>query len=404
MSVMDVLSVFSYILLIPVMGGTVYALLCFGAAAILTRRSQRQRPPSWPEDAWPGVSLLKPIYGLEKDLAENLRSACLQNYPGPWQVVLSAQRLDDPALPELRRIADAFGPERVSLVVAEKRPVVNGKLQHLMIAFEAARHPILVISDSDVRLTPTYLRTVVAPLADPAIGGVCTFYRATRAETWSERLEQLTLNADFIPNLIFAEVSGAADFCLGASTAIRRDVLERIGGFDSLAEYLVEDYEMGRRIRAIGFEMVILPYFVDMMVDHKHPSDGWRRLVYWDQNTRAARPMGFFATILTRSIPFAVFFALSRGFDSLGLIILASALAARLIAGTLTLSLIGDEASVRNLALLPIRDMIGLASWAAALIKNTFTWRGQSFGLTREGKIIPKNLSEENINISSGVP
>ncbi|CAK0759577.1 ceramide glucosyltransferase [uncultured Gammaproteobacteria bacterium] len=380
----------SVLLLVPVLGGAVYSCLCLGAALVLVRR-----PRVAALERWPPVSILKPLHGLEKDLAANLRSACTLDYPD-YQVVLSLQRLDDPALPLARAIAKEFGPERVTVAVEDSQPVVNGKIQNLVIGFKVACHDVIVISDSDVRLRPDYLKTIVAPLADQAVGGVCTLYRATRAETWFEQLELLTLNGDFTPNLVFAEVTGAADFCLGATTAVRRSVLEAIGGLGALADYLVEDYEMGRRIRAAGFKMAIVPYFVDMMVDLKRPADWWKHQVYWDQNTRAARPIGFLATALTRSVPFAALLALVRLFDPFSLAVLAAAVLVRVITSAIILRiLVEDREGLHALWLLPFRDLSGLVSWGLALGKKTFIWRGIEFGLLPDGRIVPRAFGDQ---------
>lgn len=198
---------------------------------------------------------------------------------------------------------------------------------------------------------------------------------------------------DFTVNLIFANVTGAANFCLGASTALHRSTLQSIGGFASLAEYLVEDYEMGQRIQEKGLKGVLVSYFVDTVVDLQNASDWWRHQVYWDQNTRAARPLGFFATVLTRSVPFAFLLALLRLFDMFGLVVLASALTVRLGAAACLLRRLGDDEGARSLALLPLRDLVGLASWLFALCKRTFVWRGREFGLTRNGRIVPRKAS-----------
>lgn len=381
------------LVLVPALAGSFYVLL--SAAAVLffcRRRRDRVEAPA----EWPAVSILKPIFGLEKNLAQNLRSACTQDYPC-YQVVLSVQRLDDPALPLLRKVEQEFGRERVTVVAAESEPVLNGKIQNLRIALPAARHDVLVISDSDVELRSDYLKTIVAPLQDPGIGYVCTPYRATHAERWFERLELLTLNADFVTNVIFASVTGASGFCLGASTALRRATLEAIGGFEALADYLVEDFEMGRRIRARGLKGVLIPYFVDTIVDLQNAGGWWRHHLYWDQNTRAARPGGFFASVVTRAVPFALLFAVLRLFDGLGLTILAVALATRLLTAAAALSRYGidDPVGRRSLYLLPARDVAGLVSWFVALSKRTFVWRGLEFGLTRDSRIVPRTASRD---------
>jgi cellulose synthase/poly-beta-1,6-N-acetylglucosamine synthase-like glycosyltransferase len=203
--------------------------------------------------------------------------------------VFSVQDRDDPVIPLLREIEAEFGPERVTVAIETCRPGTNGKINNMTGGILHARHEILVISDSDVRLQPDYLKTIVAPLADPSVGCVCTLYKAACADRWFEKMELLTLNADFMSSVVFAHVSGASKFCLGASAALRRSTLEEIGGLEALADYLVEDYEMGRRIWTSGKKIVIVPYLIDTMVDLKTPAQWWNHQVYWDQNTRAAR-------------------------------------------------------------------------------------------------------------------
>lgn len=374
-------------LLLPVVGGSLYGVLCALALMRLQARA-RHAPP--PPKSWPPVTVLKPVCGLEKDLAQNLRSACLQDYP-EFHVVLSAQKSDDPALPLLYEIQREFGAERVDVVIDDAQTAPNGKIRNLLGALPRARHPVLVISDSDVRLRPDYLKTIVAPLAEPGVGCACTYYKAARAETWYEALEQLTLNADFVPSLVFASVTGASRFVLGASTALSRSVLEEIGGLAGLSDYLVEDFEMGRRILAAGKRVVIVPYFVDTMVDLKTPRQWWNHQLYWDQNTRAANPWGLWATVFVRAIPFALLFALVRFFDPLGLATLIGAIAIRLLtAGAFLGPGLGDWTSVRSLALLPVRDVAGLVSWVLAFVWPTVIWRGEQFLLTRDGRMVPK--------------
>lgn len=385
---MDKLGIIAqFLVLVPALTGSFYVLLSAAAVLFFCRR----RPEAEPPPGWPAVTVLKPIYGLEKNLAQNLRSACSQDYPC-YQVVLSVQRLDDPALPLLREVEREFGRQRVTVAAAESEPVLNGKIQNLRIALSAARHDVLVISDSDVELRPDYLKTIVAPLSDPRVGYVCTPYRATHAERWYEKMELLTLNADFVTNVIFASLTGASGFCLGASTALRRATLEAIGGLEPLGDYLVEDFEMGRRIRGRGLRGVLIPYFVDTVVDLESAGAWWRHHVYWDQNTRAARPGGFFASVVTRAVPFAVLFAILRLFDGLGVVILAGAIATRLLTAAAALSRYGidDPVGRRCLHLLPARDVAGLVSWFVALSKRTFVWRGLEFGLTRESRIVPR--------------
>jgi ceramide glucosyltransferase len=372
------------LLAVPIAAGSVYALLRVLALVAYRRRPAAPEPAA---GAWPAVSVLRPVYGIDKGLEENLRSVCAQDYPAAYQVVLSAQRADEPALPILRRLAGEFGPERVTVAIASGEPLANGKIFNLANALRSARHDVIVIGDSDVRVPPDYLRAIVAPLADPSIGYSQTLYRGVAAERWYERLELLSLH-DFIADIVFAFTTGASGFCLGSSVALRRATVERIGGFEALADHLVEDYEMGRRIRALGLGSALVRRPVDTVVDLASAAAWWQHQLYWDQNTRHARPLGFLATVLVRPVPFALLFAVARGLDPLGLATLAVALGVRLVATGFAMALLGDREGLRSLAWLPLRDLAGLASWLLALRRRSVVWRGVRFELTRDGRML----------------
>ena len=381
---MDLLQAIQILLLIPVAGGSVFCLLCVWAAG---RFMSAPRPAS---TYLPPITVLKPVYGLDKGLEDNLLSLCRQDYPD-YQIVIGVQRLDDPALPLLRRLEREFA-HRITLVVKPSEPVVNGKVQNLVNALAHARHDILIISDSDVRLAPDYLRTIVAPLADPDVGYVCTLYRSVAADRWFEKFELLSLNADFVPSIIFSAVTGAATFCLGASVAFRNSDLKAIGGMADLGDYLVEDHEMGRRLLALGKRMVLSPHIVEVLADYGSFSVWWHHQIYWDQNTWAANPVGFALTILTRAVPFALIFAALRGFDLTGLQVFGAALTIRLgTAAIIAGRYLHDREGLKALWLLPLRDVLALASWYIALTRRTFVWRGHRFGLTKSGRIVPRD-------------
>jgi ceramide glucosyltransferase len=374
--------------LIPVIGGSVYALLCI--FTLIRFRMDSTKPRIKPE-VWPPVTILKPVHGLEKNQRENLRSTCLQDYP-EFQVVFSVQEANDAAIPLLNDLQREFGVERVTVAIENFRAGTNGKINNMIGGLRQARYDTLVISDSDVLLKPDYLKAIVAPLSDPSVGCACTLYKAAGADTWYEKMELLTLNADFITNVLFAYVSGASKFCLGASAALHRSTLDRIGGLEALSDYLVEDYEMGRRIWLLGKKVAIVPCFVDTIVDLKNPSQWWNHQVYWDQNTRAARPFAFCATALIRSIPFALLYAIVRLGDRTGLAVFAGACAIRMLSAAMVLGWgLRDREGLRSLGLLVFRDISALATWLLAFIKRTTIWRGTSFILTRDGRLVNQN-------------
>jgi ceramide glucosyltransferase len=392
--------ILEWIFFIPVIGGSVYAILC--VLAVLRLRMVSSSLPKHTPDSWPSVTILKPIHGLEKNQRENLRSTCLQDYPD-FQVVFSVQEADDEAIPLLKEIQSEFGSQRVTVAVENFLTGTNGKINNMIGALRHARNDLLVISDSDVLLKPDYLKTIVAPLSDPSVGCACTLYKAAGAETWFEKMELLTLNADFIANVLFAYVSGASKFCLGASAALHRSTLERIGGLEALSDYLVEDYEMGKRIWMLGKKIEIIPYFVDTMVDLKSPSQWWNHQIYWDQNTRAARPFAFFSTVLIRSVPFALFYAAIRMWDAIGLWFLAGAFLLRIISAAMILDWgLRDREGLRSLGLLLFRDMASLATWLLAFTKKTTIWRGTSFILTRDGRLVAqKPMADDELQVTN---
>lgn len=382
---MDI-SALQALLLIPVIAGSVYEVI----RLVIVKRflAGRGGRDGEPPGGWPPVTILKPLCGLDKGLAENIRSACRQDYPR-YQVVLAVQDRDDPAVPVMESIRREF-PDRVDLALENVTVGLNGKINNLAGALRHARHDILVISDSDVRLPEDYLRSIVAPLAGPGGGKVayaCTLYRAAGAGAWYEKLGLLTYNAAFIPDIIFAYVTNAAPFCIGASVALRRRDLEAAGGFAALGDYLAEDYEMGRRLLARGGRMVLLPREVVITVDLPSSARWWAGQVSWDLKTRSARPTGFFAAVVTRAIPFAALFAALRLADGVGMAVLVTAIVIRLGTAAALLGVLRDREGRRALWLLPVRDVAGFFSWAAALVSRTVVWRGTRYVLDRHGRL-----------------
>ncbi|HMK75000.1 MAG TPA: bacteriohopanetetrol glucosamine biosynthesis glycosyltransferase HpnI [Thermodesulfobacteriota bacterium] len=379
------LALLQWICLVLTIGGSIYLVLC--PFAVFRFRTRKEKTSRLSFSRWPPVTILKPVCGVEKEQKVNLRSACLQDYP-KFQTVFSVQDPDDPVIPLLKEIEREFGPEKVSVVIDHCQAGPNFKINNLLAALPHALYDFLVISDSDVYLNSDYLKTIIAPLADPEVGFVCTLYKAKSANRWFEKMELLTLNADFIPSVIFAYVSRASKFCLGCSVALRRDSLKEIGGLTSLSDYLAEDYEMGRHLWASGKRMVLVPYIVDITIDLKDFSQWWNHQVCWDQKTRAAKPAGFFASIVTRSYPFALLFAVSRMGDTLGVAILIGVLGLRLATAAVVMAWgLGGREGVKSLALLPLRDIAGLVSWALAFTKKRVIWRRSEFILTRDGRL-----------------
>ncbi len=385
---MSILSVLQWICLIPVIFGSVYGVVCL--LCVIRYRSLEARSSPTPGREWSPVTILKPVHGLEKDLDKNLRSACLQDYPN-YQVVFAVQDENDPAIPLLRNLEREFGPQRVSVAIEHRQVGTNGKINNLIGGLAHARHEILVISDSDVYLRSDYLKAIVAPLDDPDVGFICTFFMATSAGSWFEKMELLTMNAGFFPDTVFAHMTGTAKFCIGSSVALRGSTLNEIGGLEGLADFLVEDYEMGRRIWESGKKIAVAPYVVELVVDLKTPSQWWNHQVYWDQNSCVVRPGALISTLVIRPVPFALLFAASRVGDPLALSVLAGALALRLVTTAAILEWgLRNREGLKSLMFLPFRDLAAFVSLFLAFIKPTTVWRDKEFVLTHDGRMVAR--------------
>ena len=367
------------LLLVPVVTSWVYWV---ATSAVMLRffRKRRREGACW----HPTVSLIKPVCGLEKNLYRNLSTACRQAYP-EYEVIFSVQDSADPALPLLVRIRDENPGVLVRIVVDRASAGPNGRLSNILNATSHATGEVLVYSDSDMCLEPTYLSTIVAPLADPRVGVACTLYRVEGADNLFEALELLSLNTDFLPSMVFATETGAALACPGASQAIRRETLTRIGGLRPMAYTLVEDLELGRAVVAAGFRIAFVPHVAVTGVDLSGPSVWWRHQVYWEQNTRVANPIGFFFTWLVRGVPFAGLYALSGG-PGYWLVLVAT-LAVRFGTTVVTSTLLEDREGIRRLWLLPLRDTVGLFVWFASFIGRKVHWRGRVFVLSGNAMI-----------------
>jgi len=173
--------------------------------------------------------------------------------------------------------------------------------------------------------------------------------------------------------------------------ALSRTSLNELGGLESFSDYLVEDYEMGRQLWTSGKKIAIVRYFINIVVDLKNSFHWWNHQIYWDQKTRAAHPVGFFATVLIRSVPFALFFAMSRWGDGVGLLVLGGAIGLRLVTAAVILGWgLRDREGLKSLALLPLRDLTALVSWFLAFTKRTVIWRGSKFILARDGRLVSR--------------
>src|SRR5947208_8619835 len=292
------------------------------AAWRFLRRARRERRGG----ALPPVTVLKPLKGPGVELYENLASFCRQSCPS-YQIVFGVADPLDPAVTVVQRLRRDFPERDIVLAVGSGRGT-NRKVANLEHMMPYARHDVLVMSDSDIRVRPDYLRTMVAPLADPAVGLTTCLYRGRGNFGLPSLVESLFINTDFVPNALVAQWVQPFRYAFGASIAVKRAALERLGGFASFAVYLADDYQLGRRVADAGNRLVLLPYVVETTLDSVTLRDVWRHQVRWARTYRVCQPVGWFCSVVTHATLWGLLPAGVIG-GTVGLTVMAFALAAR---------------------------------------------------------------------------
>jgi ceramide glucosyltransferase len=249
-----------------------------------------------------GVSVLKPLCGAEPRLYENLRTFCDQRH-GNFQLVLGVSSPDDPAIAVVRRLQAAYPRHDIELAVDTRVHGSNLKVSNLINMAARARHDVIVIADSDIAVEADYLDSVAAPLADPRVGVVTCLYVAQSVGGFWPRVGALFINEWFAPSVRVAHAAGSRRFGFGATLALRRATLERIGGFDALKDCLADDYWLAERVRALGLSTVLSRVMVATDVIEPTFSALWQRETRWLRTIRSVNPLGFASLIITFPTP-----------------------------------------------------------------------------------------------------
>jgi len=334
----------------------------------------------------PPVSILKPVKGLDFQAYENFVSFCRQDYP-EFELLFGVADLADPVIPVIERLQRDFPQHNIRLFVVEASGS-NRKASVLHHLAGQACHEVLVISDSDMRVASDYLRRVVAPLAHEDIGLVTCPYRGEASLTLTARLEALYLGSTFLPSVIVARRFLDMRFALGATMALRRSDLARIGGFAAVADYLADDYQIGARVASLGLRVHLSDYVVAYFMGATTFRGQWNREVRWLRCSRVSRPLEYPGMLLTFSTPLAATLALASGFSPLGRWALLISVLVRWLVAWLVTGYTGDQTARRWLIWLPLRDMLSALVWCAGGLGRSVTWRGEKFRLLPDGRML----------------
>ncbi len=336
----------------------------------------------------PGVTILKPLKGLDVDLYENLASFCRQDYPN-FQIVFGVADADDPAVRVVRRLQADFPHLRLDLVIDGRVYGTNYKISNLHNMYRRAAHGIIVIADSDIRVTSDYLRRIVAELDDPKVGLVTCLYRGVNTGGLPTFLETLFINTDFALMVLVARIIENPTYAFGATMALRRSVLNEIGGFLPVANYLADDYQIGHRVAARGYRLALS----DLVVETVLSVDSWRRLLdhqlRWARTYRNCRPGGYFGSIFTHGTLWATLNLLYNHFSPVACIVAAVVYMLRLN----TTRIIDNRyvpAPVRFFEALVvlIKDLLVSGIWALCFLGDTVRWSGHEFRVLKDGQMV----------------
>jgi ceramide glucosyltransferase len=337
----------------------------------------------------PSVSILKPLCGADPNAYESLRSHCTQDYPD-YEIVFGVNDPEDAAIPIVERLIREFPERRIQLVVCRKVLGSNYKISNLIQMSPLATHEYLLVNDSDIAVHPRYLRDVMNEFEHSRTGMTTCLYRGVAGQTLGARLEALGISTDFIPGVLTArQVEGGIHFALGSTLAFRREALNAAGGFESVVDYLGDDYELGKRIADAGWTIAIAPCVVEHYLPDYSFRDYIRHQLRWNRNIRDSRPKGFIGLVLTFGLPWAILAVVAAPHSpwvwGLFGVTLAARFALAFVVGT---GVLHDRRLLSDFWLVPIRDLIAVALWAGSLTGRTIVWRGNQFAL-ENGKLRP---------------
>jgi ceramide glucosyltransferase len=340
-------------------------------------------------DFSPPVSILKPLKGAAPDTYEALRGHCLQDYI-QYEILFGVNDGNDPAIPIVNRLISEFPNIPIRLIVCSEVLGANRKVSNLVHLLREARHDLILVNDGDILVSPAYLRRVMSKFEHPEIGMVTCLYRGRAARTLGSRLEAQGIATDFAPGVLTArKMEGGLRFGLGSTLAMTRAALDKIGGFAAVVDYLADDYQLGERIAASGFKVCLSDEVVETSIPPYSFSQFWQHQLRWARTMRVSRPGGYFGTVLTFALPWSILLVIAAPQRWWAWSLLVIALIVRLLlARTVGARILEDRNMTRNLWLLPVRDLLGLAIWIWSYADNEVHWRGETFRL-RKGKMLP---------------
>jgi ceramide glucosyltransferase len=349
-----------------------------------------RRPPiqgTAKPDFTPPASILKPVRGLDPEAYENFASYCRQDYP-EYEVVFCLGSPEEPALPVIEKLQRDFPACTIRVIFRPHRNAANDKVEKLDQLVNEARYEYLVINDSDVRVTPDYMRAVIAPLAQPSVGAVTCLYVSAGEKTVVDAIQSIGMISDFYPGILVARILDGVKFALGETIVTTRARLAKFGGYHALENRPADDLLVGRLIAEQGCEVALLPYAVLTVADYTSMRDLFLKRLRWMVVMRHMRPWGHLGLLLTLGLPWSIAAIAIHPTLPVALGYLGAYFGLR-IAMTWMIGIWGLKQSSlwKNLPLIPVWDGVALAIWVGSFLRNSIRWRGDRYYI-RDGMLV----------------
>lgn len=336
----------------------------------------------------PAVSILKPICGLDRETYENYASFCRQDYP-EFEILFCVSDPDDPAIRVIENLIRDFPTRSIRLLTGSDPLGTNDKVNKLVRMARQAKHEILVVSDSDVRVGPNFLRAIASSFADPKVGGVTCLYRGL-VEEFAATLEALGNTSDFAPGVLVAWLLGdrSLDFMLGAVMATTKKHLAEIGGFESLVDYFCDDYELGNRLAARGHRIKLSRFPVSIVYPRESLPAAFRHQLRWNLSIRYSRPWGHLGLLFSQGLPWTVLASILAPSAAIAVAYVAAYVFLRgVVAWVVGVWGMHDRLVRREFWALPVRDAFAFIVWLASFFPQRIHWRGRQF-LVRKKRLV----------------
>jgi ceramide glucosyltransferase len=361
------------VLLALVVGSQVYCVLTLVAAP----RYRRVRPAKLA--AAPPISILKPLHGVDEGLEENLRTFFEQGYPA-FEILFALRDMDDPAIALVERLRADYPQVASRLIVTGQPPYANAKVFSLDRMLAEARYDLLVMSDSDIRVTPEMLAVIAAEFQDARLGLATCPYRAVAGHSFWSRLEAVGLNTEFIGGILVARMLEGMKFAVGPTIAARRETLAAIGGFDAVKDYLAEDFVMGKLAAERGWGVILSSYVIEHRIGSQRFWANLKHRIRWNRSTRRSRPAGYVGQLFTNPLPLALILV---AVEPAWWPVAVETLLLRGAAAVSTARLLGARLPW---LLLPLQDVASFLVWIAGFFGNKIQWRGRRYYLRPDGR------------------